>query len=748
MKSGVLRSCTFLFYLLILPQVACSQESVRPVSATGDSIETEASAREFRIYRDTLQQGSTEDIRVDAAVGLLLQNDEQGRGALLSALKTEGNPQAREAVCKALIKSRGLSQTVDSLEVFQEPLLAILQGESVEEAELAAEALLLFDYSSVADSLDQILQNNELDPRIRMNAVYALHLRTEPTALRSLIALLDDPDVEVAKSAETALQEAFGIPVGASRAVWSGILDELQLKSPEDIRRERLLRQEMKLREVQEERDRWKTLYLSALDKQFELLEEASREAAILDMLESDLDPIRIWTLDKASKSPVVGEELREKLFSLLSDISRDVRLQAAKALMNMSSLNPAAVLLERLQLEEDAEVRLAMLEALGEACFYAFSPGSDIQLPQDVKLKTLEIASEYLQSESADDCIKGAEVIRKILELNNLSKEFMQSYLGLLNERYAESLSQDGGVRAKLLAILAHLCGQGGAKDPACALFGPLFMDAMIVENDPALRLAAVQGLSYVDKVQALELFKQNNLMRDQSLAVQQVVVDVAGQTGDATDLEWLLELLNGNGQSERVWLAIKGICQRQGAVFLLDWLPELERIGIVKDEYVRDILDIAEQKAAGQKEEKLLKRVREQTVSRLAERKAWEQAAVYLTGINYSPSEKLYSDRTDFEAFNIYLYSGEFEKAAEYVNIRLEMSDISKNSALATSINGYFSEKGIEDASKNLFLGKLSSIPKNERPDWSSFVGKLGRQLNPSAVEEPSVSEGRAGE
>ncbi|MHC5083998.1 MAG: hypothetical protein ACYSOV_00145, partial [Planctomycetota bacterium] len=179
-----------------------------------------------------------------------------------------------------------------------------------------------------------------------------------------------------------------------------------------------------------------------------------------------------------------------------------------------------------------------------------------------------------------------------------------------------------------------------------------------------------------------------------------------------------------------------------------LLDWLPELERIGIVKDEYVREILDIAEQKAAGQKEGKLLKRVREQTVSWLAERKAWEQAAVYLSGINYSPSEKIYSDRTDFEAFNIYLYSGEFEKAAEYVNIRLKVSDISKDSALAASINGYFSEKGIEDTSKKLFLGKLSSIPKNERPNWSSFLGELGRQLNPSAVEEPAVSEGGTGE
>ena len=752
MKSGVLRVFTFFFYVLILPQVACSQETMHPVLAAGDSIETEASAREFRIYRDALQQGSTDDIRVDAAVGLLLENDEQGRGALLSALKSEGNPQARQAVCKALIKSRGLSQTIDSLEVFLEPLLAILQGESIEQAELAAEAMLLFDYSVVADSLDQILQNKDLNGRIRVNAVYALQLRTEPAALRGLIKLLDDPDAEVAKAAETALQEAFGIPVGARRAVWSGILDELQLKSPEDIRRERLLRQEMKLRQVQAERDRWQKLYLSALDKQYESLDEVNREGVILDRIESDLDPIRIWALDKASKYPIIGEGLRDKLLSLLSDSSRDIRLQAAKALMNMSALNPSTVLLERLELEEDAEVKLAMLEALGEACFFAFSPGSDIKLSEDIKLKTLEIASGYLRSESADDCIKGAEVIRKILELNSLSNDSMQSYLGLLDQRYRGSLSQDEGIRAELLAILAHLCGQGGAKDSACALFGPLFMDAMVVENDPALRLAAVQGLSYVDKVRALELFKQNNLMQDQSLAVQQVVIDVAGQTGNTTDLEWLLALLNGNGHSDRVWLAIKSICQRQEVGFLLDWFPELEDVGATKAEYLREILDIAEQKAAGEKGQDMLKRVREQRVLWLAQGKAWEEAAAYLSGINYSLSENLYSDRTDFEAFKIYLYSGAAEKAAEYIKIRLGVSDIKQDSPLAAAINDYFSEKEIENASKMLFFENISSVRKDGLPNWSVFLDNLDRQLNSpvdsSVSQEPTVSEGGVGE
>jgi HEAT repeat protein len=738
-----MRVCTFLFYLIILPQVACSQEGVRPVTVTEKSIVTETSAREFRIYRDALQQGSTEDIRVDAAVVLLVQNDEQGRGALLSALRSEENPQARKAVCQALIKSRGLSQTIDSLEVFQEPLLAILQSESAEEAELAAEAMLLYDYADVAAPLDQILQNEERGSRVRMNAIYALRLRTEPTALRRLIKLLDDPDAEVAKAAETALQEAFGIPVGANRDVWTGILDDLQLKSPDDIRRERLLRQEMKLRQVQAERDRWQKLYLSALDKQYEVLDETSRKETILDMIASDLDPVRIWALDKASKYPVVDEVLREKLLSLLSDGSRDVRLQAAKALMNMSAINPAAALLERLQIEEDAEVRLAMLEALGEACFFAFSPGSDVELPKDIKLQTLEIASGYLQSESEDECIKGAEVLRKILELNNLTKDSMQSYLGLLDERYRKSLYQDEGVRAKLLAILAHLCGQGGAKEPARALFEPLFLDAVDVEDDPALRLAAVQGISYVDSVEALQIFKQKNLMQDQSLAVQQVVIDVAGQTGDEKDLEWLLVLLDGNGHSERAWLAIKSICQRQEVGFLLDWLPELENISATKGEYVREILDVAEQKAAGENDQDMLKRVREQTIAWLSERKVWEQGAAYLSGIGYSISENLYSDRTDFEAFMIYLYGGAVENAAEYVENCLSESDIKQGSPVPQAITLYFEEKAIGDASE-VFLERILSIPQEGRPDWSAFVSDLDRQFGPSVSQEQTTSVG----
>ncbi|HOK96503.1 MAG TPA: hypothetical protein PKW71_10290, partial [Anaerohalosphaeraceae bacterium] len=189
----------FVYILSLSLSVQGQEELSISVSTPTIPLETEeASARQLRIYRETLFQGSTEDVRVDAAVGLLLQNNAQSRDILISALKAEENPLARQSVCKALIKSRGLSQTISAKEIFLEPLMGILQGKSPEQAELAAEAMLLFDYAEIAGPIRQLLDNKELSTPVRCNAIYALQVRPEPIALRSLIGLLDNPDADIA----------------------------------------------------------------------------------------------------------------------------------------------------------------------------------------------------------------------------------------------------------------------------------------------------------------------------------------------------------------------------------------------------------------------------------------------------------------------------------------------------------------------------------------------------------------------
>lgn len=721
------RNILIVIYVLIICQVTLGQDT--PAAAVG-RVETqeESAARELRLFRDLLQQGSTEDIRVDAAVSILLINTAESQNVLLTALKSSENQITQRAVCKALIKSRGLSQTINSMDAFREPLLSILQSQSGELARLAAEALLLFNYGDISDPLKQIIENKELTKGQYENAIYALQLRPEPAALRELIGLLDNPNAEVSKAAEAALQETFGIPVGTSRKVWSDILTELQLKRPDEIRKERLLRQEMKLREVQTERDRWQKLYLFSLDKQYDPLDEAGRTKMILEMLNSDLYPIRLWGLDKAvSKYPALEDELKEKLLLLLSDVSRNVRLQAAKAFMNMSALNPAVLLLEQYQQEKDAEVRLAMFEALGEAVFFAFLPDSGIGLQPEIKTQTLSIASEYLESESPEAAIKGAEVVRKIIELNNLDPKALQEHLDLLNRRYEKSLSQSKKLRADLLAILARLCGQGGVKESACILYEPLFIEALKVQDNPPLRLAAAQGLSYINKEKALELFKEHQLMNDESLAVQQVVIDLAGQTGGAADLEWLVPALSRNGNSEQAWMAIENICQRQQASFLLDWLPSFKEVPGVKDEYIRDILDIAEKKAIVEKNAAILKAIQGQKIVWFSARKDWEAGAAYLQSINFAQQSASFKKEIQAGAMALYLASQTLPEITQLIKNKLLVEDFDNISPEWSQLVNFVNNPDIPDEFKQALMTSLISIQVENKPRWSRFVASI---------------------
>lgn len=730
-----------LFYLFVFAQFTFGQDVSPAATLTTDTLAKEAAARQYRIYCDALMQGSTALIRSDAAVSLLLQNNVQSRDFLLSALISEDNPEAVNAVCEALVKSRGLSQKIDSLEVFLEPLLEILQAGSQEQAKLAAEAMLLYPYQDLSKSLKSVLNDPEVELSLRLNVVYALQLRSEPTALEDLIRLLDNPEPEIVKTAETALQESFGIPVGTSRMDWSSILAELKLKTPEEIGKERLLRQEMKLKEVQAERDRWQKLYLGSLDKQYELLDEETQIRLVSDQMASDLPALRLWGLDRASKYAILPESFRPKVLALLEDDSREVRLQTAKALMSMSAIDPATVLLERYRAEEDPEVALAMFEALGEACFFAFSPGSSIELSKEIKLETLNIASEnYLMLDSPEPVRIAAEVIRKILELNNLNHDSMNDYLALLKKRYEMSIAKDGQLRADLLGILAHLCGQGGAKDLAADMYEPLFRKALESAETPALRLAAAQGLAYVDRVGALELFKKNNLMNDESMAIQGVVIDLAGQTGDSTDLEWLLGTLSVNGHAEQVWISIRGICERQSARFLLSWLPALQASSGSKAEYVRDILTIAEQKAVGEGDSYLLGQIQEKTVKWFFDSQAMEQGAVYVTGIADQIGENGFSDQTKLQILQLALYGGLVEIASQVIENKLVKGDISHSSEWMAALDGYFFDEKVDDAAKLRVYRKFILLEFENRPDWDTFVKDIHEQFKFTVESELS--------
>jgi len=701
------------------------------------------SERQLRLYSEALYQGSSEDVRVDAAIGLLLRQDSEGREVLLRALRASDNPSARAAVCRALIRTRGLGASVIPADFFVQPLIEVLVGADESASRLAAEALLIYRFSDIEGPLTTVVKDSQQDIKVRLKGIYALQVRTEPQAFRLLIQLLDDPNPEIQQAAERALQESFGIPVGTGRQVWSAILEQLRQKSPEDIRRERLLRQEMRLREIQEERDRWQRLYLAALDNEFETQTPEVRGKYLLERLNSDLPPIRLWALQKINRlNGNVDSALRERLLALLSDPDREVRYQTARVLTTMSALNPAEKLLEQYKKETDSRVSLAIFEALGEACYFALSPGSNITLPESMPGEVLELAAGYLKSDQPATAKTGAEVLRKLLERVQIDSFQATIYLNAMLERYRQETAagRGGTLRGDLLMIMARLASQGVQKDTAGHLFHQVFVEALADKNNPEVRLAGATGLIGIDKNEAFRIFKEQNLVQDASPGIRQMVFDLAGQVGNKDDLEWLSTLLGGNGASEGAWQAFRTILQRQTAEVCVAWAQKVTEQGVLP-ERARQLWEIAEQKAQTESAAGLLEEIWTNLLTLAGKGKDYAQIVEIGKRIKSGNPRPEYMDKINPEIIRAALFSHQPAAWGPVLKQVLSKGDIGAGHPIVNVIDEYLNSSEKEE-DKKIFLESLNKDYRSpDCPEWSKnverWLEKYGHFSGEEAVE-----------
>ena len=662
-----------------------------PAGVIGNGF-AENSARQLRIYKDALFHGASEQIRADTAVALLVRGDAASKAVLLEALLSKENPPARQAVCRGLIQSVGLGDVISSRKEFMDPLVGMLIDEEGLDAKLAAEALLVFEYRKIRPKLTKLVRSSELDRNVRLNIVYALKLRPDPEAISDIIKLLDDDDEEIARAAETALQEAFGIPVGTDKQVWRRILKELQRKSPSEIRKDRLMQQEIKVRQLQAERDMWRGMYLVALDKEYEGSDEVGKGVFLVNKLGSEHAAVKLWALDKVShrsKGTVLPEDFGEKLMGLISDDDADVRLETARVLSKMSELNPAEKLFEQIKAEESAGVRLGIFEALGEACYYAFSPGSNIKVTPEIKNDTLGLAGEYINSETAAEAIKGAEVIRKLLELEGLEKIQAEKYLKLVVKRYDQTKEEEeSGLSGDLLNVMARLCGQGSYyRDKAAKLFGRAFLDGLESAENDSVREAGVIGLINVDKVKAFREFKKRGLESDNNLNIRKHVIQLVGEMGKPDELEWLLGRIGLNGDGELAWEAVREILRRQDASAAIEWSEKISIEGI-DGELGMELLEMAEKKALGENNAAILASARNGLV-------------------------------------DVYLKMNQSEKVGRVLGDRLTNEDIGAGDEMAVKIDVYLNSQETSPEAKAALTGVLSGIAVENRPMWTKQAG-----------------------
>ncbi len=737
-----------LFIVLLAMVIGCQQgkTSERRPDVASSTIATETRlSTQLQVNRDALlDKGSNEQMRVNAASVILVSEEPAARAILLDTLRQSENKAARAAVCKALSLAVGKKERIKDKRDFLDPLMEILRTETDSVAKQAAEALLIFEYSRISSELEGMASDTAAPVVARLNAIYALKLQPDVRATIKLLKLLDDADQQVVEEAAVALQ-SLGMPTGRDAETRLQIIDELESKGRDEFLREWVVHRELQMRNLEAEVAMWQKLYLGALEEIYNSYSDDEAKGKFLTgQLGSSQMVSKLWALEKASQwrkgtgaKPKLLPELEPILLNLISDPDRNVRLRTAKLLSLMVEVNSSQRLADQLKVEKDDEVKMELFSALGGACYYAYLPDSGIKIPSEVGKQTLELAGEYLTQGPAQKARKGAEVIRKLLEQDQLSSAEAERYLGLLAQTYEQQKTQtDAVLRGELLGAMAGLCGSRSAhKTEAAKTFGRLFEEALADEVDLG-REAAVEGLINIDKTEALGKLR-GNFAGDSSAKIRQRVIELAGEVGSKEDLGWLAERL-GSAESELAWQTMLKIFKAVEIDVLDKWVGRFssqDMKGRLSDEQMVSLLEMAERKASGEKRPQMLKDVRN-GLSELYVKGGKYEAAAKCLGLLWeaaeSPEEK---EAILGRLLDVYLRWPNLEAAKGLVANRLLEADLDPNGVIVRSIENYLTTQA-GGTDPNAVIKTLMQIETAmARPMWAEQMNRWSQRLGQSS-------------
>lgn len=703
------------------------------------------------INRNALLNGPSEEIRVKAATVMLFSENPLAREGLVNVLRQTQNGAARMAVCRALSQTRASQRDIRNKDDFILPLLGVFTapGEAAG-AELAAEALLIFEYKRIAEQLEAVVGDASLPVAARLNAIHALERRPDMRAAIKLIRLVDDPEPQVADAAEKALR-SLGIPVGRDAATRAQIIYELERKGRDEFLRDWLIRQEKQLQEIRTELKLWQEQHKSALSRIYDGIDDdVGRGKFLAEHLSSPYAVVKLWALEKVRQdrvgtrpNPKLPEEVGPILVKLIADQDRDVRLATARLLSRIAEVNSAQHLLAQLNAEKDADVKVELFVALGGACWSAFLPNSRIKVPEQTRKETLDWAAEFLSDERPTHAQRGAEVMKKLLEQDGLVPAEVERYLGLLADKYTQQSNPAGSaLRAELLGAMGGLCAQGSAcRATAIGLFKPLFEKALQDETE-RVREAAIDGLIYIDKAAALASLRKD-YVKDSGQGVRKRLIHLAGEVGGREDLDWLAEKTGSNSESEPAWHAMLKIFGSAGADVLNVWVKKLaSEAAMVKlsDEQKTAFLEIAQRKALSEGKVQMLGNVREKLALLYKQAGEYERAADYLGKLYEMAETAEEKDKRLQDMLDVYFKWPRIDLAVKLVQDHLAKGDLDPASALACSIEAHLSEPptGVDPNAVLEALAKIEAGPS--RPVWQARLKYWAKQLKlPSEPNKP---------
>ena len=412
------------------------------------------------------------------------------------------------------------------------------------------------------------------------------------------------------------------------------------------------------------------------------------------------------------------------------------------------TELNAASPLLAQLGIEKDDQVKTELLVALGGACSNAIlsNPTTTISPEmKEIRKQTLEWAAKFLLEENAEKARNGAEVIKKLLNRDGLEPKEVDRYLGLLSERYNKQKDNpDGILRGELLNEMAALCAQDSTcREKAAQLYKNLFEEALRDEAN-FVREVAVDGLTYINKTNALKLLK-TDFINDPSITLRKKIIALADEVGGKEDLKWLVEKIGVNSESDPAWQAMLKIFTGSDTSVLKEWMDKLtgqsSKIKLSEEQKI-DFLDIAEN-AKGNIEN--LPEIRKNLAGLYHKTGQYEQAANYFD-ILYEMTKTPEGKKAILpNLLDACLRGSKPERVAELVKSCLAEGDLNPNSIVVQTIDNYFNKPPV-GANPNEVLKILVAIKvpqgrlqcNQQLKSWTDDL--LGKAKEPDKPNQPS--------
>lgn len=736
-----------LYLVILILAIGCQQvcfaQNKPSVPANGTPAKVELDPQ-LNLNRKALLTGD-----IEAADLMLFHKDPNARKILLDVLRQNENSPARIAVCRALDKARAEKKLVKNVQEFIDPLLVVFSSENGDEARLATEATLIFEYAQINQSFEKLLGDASKPAGAKVNVVRALKLRLrDMSATIKLLTLVDNSDKQVSAEARKAL-EFLGMEVGEDVGVRKKIIDGIVKRGREAFLDNRLVREVQEKQRAQAELEDLLRSYLVLLGKAYKGSDDAAKATFLVEHLGNSETPVKLWALEEADQwrkgtsDYFPREQLEPILIGLIADSDRDVRLRTADLLAMMKELIFARPLLAQLEVEQDGQVKTKLFEALGWVCSSAIPSSEPAEISPDIKdirALTLKWAEKFLaEDKDAEKVRNGAEVIEKLLKRDGLEDKEVKKYLDLLLARYDREKGKSGGaLTGELLSAMAGLCTPNstcGTK--AGELYWSSFEKALPDETD-LIRVAAVEGLANIEKTRALDMLREDRFVNDPNPVVRHKVIALANVVGDKRDLQWLSEKIGVNSESKPAWQAMVNIFKGSDAGIVNGWVEKLtaESNAKLTDQQKIGFLATAVEKAESEDKPQMLKDVRVRLAALYRKAQEYEKAEECLKKLQSTATPEQKTEVVD-DLLCLYFAWPKTNLAVTLLAVTLAEKDLDADGVLLKTLDKHLTgpTKGVDP---KVVVAQLAKIKTPEdRKKWKTWLDGWQARLKKS--EQP---------